>query len=299
MTELHVYKEAEGKELAAIGAKILLVMKDVAGVPKNGWNDFHKYAFVQEADLKDAVRKSMVQHGLALITKLRKHKLVEWHPTHGGKPQKMSKAYFDFTLVDTTTGATVTIPWEGIAVDGEDKSLWKAMTGAVKYFLFETFLVPAGNDPENTGNSQEQVGSASGGNQQRAKAAPAAKPAPKPKPKMTKAQADLFKLISESTGVTKIGTAVDVAIYFSGDPDLTVLEEFKGRVATRTATALKHTLKIIKEQGLESKDVITWLIKTKIPMERASDINQGVSLYVDTMNIQKEQDEVAKKEEES
>jgi hypothetical protein len=43
----------------------------------------------------------------------------------------------------------------GQAADNGDKALYKAMTGAVKYWLYKTFLVSTGDDPEQ-GNDMDK-----------------------------------------------------------------------------------------------------------------------------------------------
>jgi hypothetical protein len=54
----------------------------------------------------------------------------------------------EFVLFDTETGfyETTTITGEGI--DKGDKAGYKAYTGALKYYLANTFMVATGDDPE-------------------------------------------------------------------------------------------------------------------------------------------------------
>jgi hypothetical protein len=53
-----------------------------------------------------------------------------------------------FTWYDTETGESLVVEWAGSGSDKGDKGLYKAMTGAEKYVLLKTFLVPTGDDPE-------------------------------------------------------------------------------------------------------------------------------------------------------
>ena len=47
----------------------------------------------------------------------------------------------------------------GAGDDGADKGLYKAYTGAVKYFLMKTFLIPTGDDPEADTKADERAAS--------------------------------------------------------------------------------------------------------------------------------------------
>ncbi len=54
-----------------------------------------------------------------------------------------------FAIIDAETGTTIERPWIGTGQDKGDKGADKAYTGAVKYFLMKTFMIPTGDDPEN------------------------------------------------------------------------------------------------------------------------------------------------------
>ena len=83
-------------------------------------------------------------HGLEL-----KFNEVDYATFEGTEKQangRMPK--LEFTLFDIDTGfyETTTITGEGI--DKGDKAGYKAYTGALKYFLANTFMVATGDDPE-------------------------------------------------------------------------------------------------------------------------------------------------------
>lgn len=152
---------------APLFKKLSEVLKAVERVPKNGWNDFHKYKYTTESDLTDGIRPILAEAGLMLWTSIEhqernltpiynKYKLQD--PPH----QKWyTKVKVKFIIGCTETGETLESYYWGEGEDESDKGLYKAYTGAVKYFLMKTFLIPTGDeiqpttptDPEFTGRN--------------------------------------------------------------------------------------------------------------------------------------------------
>lgn len=58
-------------------------------------------------------------------------------------------AKFQFEIIDRETGEREVYQAFGSGADTGDKGLYKAYTGAIKYFLANNYLVAEGNDPEN------------------------------------------------------------------------------------------------------------------------------------------------------
>ena len=133
MTALNV-----NQSKATLYQKIAKVMGKVERVPKNGYNSFHKYKYVQESDLVDHVRKFMVEDGLVLFNNVREYEV------NG----EIAIATIEFTLCCTDTGESVTSTVVAEGQDKGDKKFYKAMAGATKYYLMKTFLIPTGDDPE-------------------------------------------------------------------------------------------------------------------------------------------------------
>lgn len=130
-----------------LAQKILAVVAAVSNVPKNGTNAFQKYKYVQEADILDAIREELVKNNLIVLPSAR-HVGVENYKTD--KNNFFVVADMVFTIVDCETGETVECCFEGHGIDTGDKGLYKAYTGAMKYFLLKTFMIPTGDDPEKT-----------------------------------------------------------------------------------------------------------------------------------------------------
>ena len=65
----------------------------------------------------------------------------------------MPKIQFDLFDIDTGFFETTIITGEGM--DKGDKAGYKAYTGALKYFLADTFMVATGDDPEKDSPDQQ------------------------------------------------------------------------------------------------------------------------------------------------
>src|SRR5690606_3753984 len=66
-------------------------------------------------------------------------------------------AKFQFEIIDRETGEREVYTAYGSGADMGDKGLYKAYTGAIKYFLANNLLVAEGNDPESDEEEMRQV----------------------------------------------------------------------------------------------------------------------------------------------
>lgn len=128
-------------------AKLAKVLGEVGYVQKQGVNTFHKYRYVTAADLIAEIRGKLAAHGVFLIPSV-EHISERQITTSQGKVSTITTARMTFTFCDGETGETHTAQWAGAGDDPADKGLYKAYTGALKYFLMDAFLIPTGDDPE-------------------------------------------------------------------------------------------------------------------------------------------------------
>lgn len=123
---------------SSLVTKLVSVMKEVDRVPKNGRNEFHGYNYALEADIVDAVRGKLADLGVFISTSIqsaaRQGELTQVTTTH--------------TFHDAETGETLALSGYGQGLDRGDKGGYKAITGAIKYFLLKNFLIATGDDPE-------------------------------------------------------------------------------------------------------------------------------------------------------
>lgn len=127
-------------DLAHLASKLHAVMDEASYVQKSGENDYHDYSYVTEADLTQKIRGPLMREGIMIFMSVRE--------TDVEKSDDITRVTTYHTFVDTETGAALTVESRGHGQDKQDKGIYKAVTGAVKYFLYKTFLIPAGDDPE-------------------------------------------------------------------------------------------------------------------------------------------------------
>jgi hypothetical protein len=111
---------------------------------KGGKNEFDKYTYFSEAQYKALFTELFSANGLEL-----KFDELEYQTFEGSEKQANGRMpRLEFRLFDIDTGfyEGTTITGEGI--DKGDKAGYKAYTGALKYYLANTFMVATGDDPE-------------------------------------------------------------------------------------------------------------------------------------------------------
>ena len=118
------------------------VMAAASHVQKTGQNSYHGYNYASDADLLRVIQPAMAKAGLAMVPAqiAQTEKALD-------KGKVQTDVHLQYLLVHTS-GETLTVQAIGRGIDKEDKGPYKAMTGALKYALRQTFLVPTGDDPE-------------------------------------------------------------------------------------------------------------------------------------------------------
>lgn len=146
-----------------IAGKLVKILEAAGKVEKKGHNRAQNYKFVRETDLVDMIRPIMAAEKLFLNLDVIDHELTELGKTSSGSTMRLTILKVRGTWVDAETGEVWPIPstFVGYGADTGDKGVYKAMTGAEKYFLFKAFLVGTGDDPEGDERTDR---SAAGGN---------------------------------------------------------------------------------------------------------------------------------------
>lgn len=127
----------------SVDAKILKIMSEIESVPKRGHSKALDYDYVTERDAIDVVRRGVIKHGLVVYTSVVEHD-TGYYDAGGG----YSTVLMSYLIVDVITGHERTVKFPGSAMDESDKSIYKAITGSMKYFNLKTFLFGGGDDPE-------------------------------------------------------------------------------------------------------------------------------------------------------
>lgn len=128
-----------------LAKKMANILGEITRVPKNGKNKFQNYDYATESDVLDLIRPVLSKHGIALFYSCLEVSYIE---------NARTLVKVEFELVDGDSGSSRKTVCFGEARDADkqgkpqDKGLYKAMTGACKYWLFKTFLISTGDDPE-------------------------------------------------------------------------------------------------------------------------------------------------------
>jgi hypothetical protein len=122
--------------------KILAVQQAMDAVPKRGYNSYHKYHYATEADIL-TVKETLNANGLVVLP-------TTLHEETGFKPDGKSWASVTllFRVIDVDSGEHIESQFTGYAEDNFDKAIYKATTGANKYFYLKFFGIATEDDPE-------------------------------------------------------------------------------------------------------------------------------------------------------
>ena len=122
-------------------------------IQKDKKNEHSEYLYLSEAKYKKLFVDLFSKYGLELIASV--IKVEDFAGT--AKMPFGRRATVQFTLVDVATGEYEQAEFAGEGVDNGDKALYKAYTGALKYYFATTFNVPTGDDAEKETQDEEVV----------------------------------------------------------------------------------------------------------------------------------------------
>lgn len=151
------------EEKKSLYTKLAEITGEVGYIPKNGWNDFHKYKYATEADVQDAVRNKMSERKLFMFPNITDRSTRET-TTNKGKTEYITWVQIEYTITDAESGESLTFTMEGEGQDAGDKGIYKAITGTQKYAIMKLFMIPTGDDPEQTPPADKDDHSKKGSN---------------------------------------------------------------------------------------------------------------------------------------
>jgi hypothetical protein len=128
--------------------KLVIVRQRVGYIQKRGHNELHDYNYVTAADLAGAVGDILAELGVLVVPRLES---ISHEPARSGRPDgiHLTHVVMNYSFVDVDTAEDITVKVAGEGADAGDKAPYKAMTGALKYALLQSFLLATGDDPEN------------------------------------------------------------------------------------------------------------------------------------------------------
>lgn len=142
-------------ECKAIFTKIHAIMSEIDFIEKDKVNSFHNYAYASEYAIKVKCHALLVKH--KVVFSLGAESSVETeYKNSKGESNFHSTNMFRYRFTDVETGQWFSDTFPGLGEDKNDKAIWKAVTGAIKYIMTSTFLIPTGDDPDNDEPKQQQ-----------------------------------------------------------------------------------------------------------------------------------------------
>lgn len=148
-----------GNNEGMIFGQMAKVMADVKAVPKAGYNQAQRFNFRTVDDTVATVNAAMVKHGVTMIPEV-----ISCTPTvitdDKGRNVTTVNAMVAYTFF-AEDGSSVQAVMAGEGRDLGDKATSKAMSMALKYALFQVFLIPTG-DPDPDGEVVEVVAAGDG-----------------------------------------------------------------------------------------------------------------------------------------
>ncbi|CAB1241176.1 conserved protein of unknown function [Ruminococcaceae bacterium BL-4] len=140
--------------ISGLGAKLMKLREVMNSFSweKDGINRHQSYTYFSEKLYKSNFKKALDAANLDFKATMLDYQFI---PAISDK-MNMIIARFQFEIIDRETGEKESYIAGGSGSDTLDKGLYKAYTGAIKYFLANNFLVAEGNDPESDEGEVQQ-----------------------------------------------------------------------------------------------------------------------------------------------
>jgi ERF superfamily len=140
-------ESASGRDDLNLRQKLSEVRRRIGYIQKRGHNERFNYTYVTAADLAGAVGDALADLGVVVIPRLESIAYESISPNHT-VPQSITRVVMSYTFMDVNSAEQITVKVPGEGRDPGDKGPYKAMTGALKYALLQSFLIATGDDPE-------------------------------------------------------------------------------------------------------------------------------------------------------
>src|SRR5208337_1823590 len=126
--------------------KLAEVRRRIGYVQKRGHNERANYSYVTAADIAGSVGDILAELGVVVIPRLED---ISYESAVGrGEATRMARVVMAYTFADVDSGEEIIAKVAGQGLDPGDKAPYKAMTGALKYALLQSFLLATGDDLE-------------------------------------------------------------------------------------------------------------------------------------------------------
>jgi hypothetical protein len=126
--------------------KLAEVRRRIGYIQKRGHNERFNYSYVTAADIAGSVGDILSELGVVVIPSL--ENITYESAASRGETTRMARVVMAYTFADVDSGEEIVAKVAGQGLDTGDKAPYKAMTGALKYALLQSFLLATGDDPE-------------------------------------------------------------------------------------------------------------------------------------------------------
>lgn len=122
---------------------------------KDGKNVAQKYSYITEAQYKKYFEKALEAIGLDYFSDINDVDFMQnLSQSNAGNWTHLTTVKATYTIFDPISGEGRSYTSFGQGADSGDKGIYKAMTGALKYFIATNFLIAENNDPESDEESK-------------------------------------------------------------------------------------------------------------------------------------------------
>jgi hypothetical protein len=131
--------------------KLALIRREIPNVEKKGHNDHFKYDFMRAEDVVGDIGDQLAKHNI-MLGKENLH--VEIHQLDKGV---LAVTTCTYVFIDGDSGERFLVDSAGGGIDGQDKSVSKSLTAAIKYAITQGLCLRVGHiDPEDDGATKKQ-----------------------------------------------------------------------------------------------------------------------------------------------
>lgn len=120
----------------AIFAKMHAIQSEIGSIGKNNKNSFQNYAFRSVGQAMAALQPLLNKHGVILQPTYSEPHIIEQEKGAG------ATVLLRLQFVAIEDGSAMLVAAVGQGADSGDKAVYKAMAGAFKYAVFQTFCIP-------------------------------------------------------------------------------------------------------------------------------------------------------------
>lgn len=146
---------------ANLAKKLSKILVNVSKVEKSGYNAHQKYKYITESDLLDCVRKEIADNGIFIFSSIEDSQVRE--VVRKDKDSNyITNVKIKYTFFDGDSGESFSVHSMGEGSDSLDKGIFKAITGANKYFLLKNFMLSGDDDPEKDSVVEQKSTTSSG-----------------------------------------------------------------------------------------------------------------------------------------